>query len=314
MKTLYLEELCTDKELDTIKGEYLDSEWINTIIDEDCDIYNKKGEFILSFRKRAIKNTKIGWQNYKHFALPARGRGHSAGPIDPESTYWKKRTLYDTNGVRTSYLKKDGTPSKMKVNNQVFSSPIGYFDETKGLGVNLPCRLTQFTEKHLKEFEGGLPFIQELARHYKRLNPKAYQQQSDRANLQPKYKIPKTPFSTFTINRNFRTALHKDKGDFGGVAVLSVLEHGKYSGGLFTIAKYGIGVNLREGDILVADVHQYHSNTEYFTTPEQDIYNSKLEQVYKYNREVGTLGIEYDWSRISFVCYLREKLVNCNNK
>ena len=200
----------------------------------------------------------------------------------------------------------------MKVNNQVFSAPIGYFDATRGLGVNLPCRLTNFTAKHLKEFEGGLPYIQELARHYKRLNPKAYQQQSDRANLQPNYKIPKTPFSTFTINRNFRTALHKDKGDFGGVAVLSVLEHGKYNGGLFTIPKYGIGVNLREGDILVADVHQYHSNTEYFTTPEQDIYNSKLEPVYKLNREVGTLGIEYDWSRISFVCYLREKLVNCN--
>ena len=92
---------------------------------------------------------------------------------------------------------------------------------------------------------------------------------------------------------------------------MSVLEHGKYNGGLFIIAKYGIGVNLREGDILVADVHQYHCNSEYFTTPEQDIYNSKLEKVYKLKKEVGTLGIEYDWSRISFVCYLREKLINC---
>ena len=60
MKILYLEELCTDAELDTLKGKYLDSEWVNNIIDEDCDIYNKKGEFILSFRKKAIKNTKIG--------------------------------------------------------------------------------------------------------------------------------------------------------------------------------------------------------------------------------------------------------------
>ena len=163
MKTLYLEELCTDAELNTLKGKYLDSQWINTIIDEDCDIYNKKGEFILSFRKKVIKNTKIGWDNYKHFAYAGRGRGASAGPIDPESTYWKKRTLHNTKEFSTSYLKPDGTPSKMKVNNQVFSAPIGYFDATRGLGVDLPCRLTNFTAKHLKEFEGGLPYIQELA-------------------------------------------------------------------------------------------------------------------------------------------------------
>lgn len=313
MKTIYLDELCNDKELDTLKGEYLDSQWVNTIIDEDCDIYNKKGEFILSFRKKAIKNTKIGWENYKHFAAAGRGRGASAGPIDPNSTYWKKRKLHNTKGYSTSYLKPDGTPSKMRVNNQVYSTPIGYFDATKGLGVNLPCRLTQFTASRIKNYEKGLPYIQELARNYKKLNKKAYQQQLDRANLQPNYKIPETPFSTFTINKNFRTALHKDRGDYGGVAVLSVLEHGKYSGGLFIIPKYGLGVNLREGDILVADVHQYHCNGELFTTKEQDIYNSKLEKVYNVNKEVGTQGIEYDWTRISFVCYLREKIINCKN-
>jgi len=313
MKTLYFEELCTEEELKTLRGKYLDSQWVNTIIDEDCDIYNKKGEFILSFRKKVLKNTKLGWDNYKHFSVAGRGRGASAGPIDPNSTYWKKRTLYKKKEYSTSYLKKDGTPSKMNVNNQVFSSPIGYFDKTHGLGVNLPCRLTQFTAKHLKEYEAGLPFIQELARYYKKLNPKAYQKQLDRANLQPDFKIPETPFSTFTINRNFRTALHKDKGDFGGIAVISVLEHGKYNGGLFTIAKYGLGINLREGDVLVANVHEYHSNTEYFTTKEQDKYNSKLEKIYeRLDKKVGTLGIDYDWSRISFVCYLREKLLNCN--
>ena len=100
-------------------------------------------------------------------------------------------------------------------------------------------------------------------------------------------------------------------GDFGGVACLSVLEEGKYNGGLFVIPRFGIGVNIRQGDILVADVHQYHANTELWTTPEQDKYNIKLGKTIKDNIEVGTVGSEYNFTRISFVCYLREKLINC---
>ena len=208
---------------------------------------------------------------------------------------------------------KDGgmKPSKMRVNNQVFSNPIGYFDKTKNMGNDLPCRLTHFTRENIKKYEAGLPYLEEISDNYKILNETAYMKQLERANLKPDFKIDNTPFSTFTINRNFRTALHKDAGDFGGVACLSVLEEGKYNGGLFVIPRFGIGVNIRQGDILVADVHQYHANTELWTTPEQDKYNIKLGKTIKDNIEVGTVGSEYNFTRISFVCYLREKLINC---
>ena len=46
----------------------------------------------------------------------------------------------------------------------------------------------------------------------------------DQANKQPHYKIKNTCFSTITINRNFRTALHKDAGDFSeGFGNLTVI-------------------------------------------------------------------------------------------
>ena len=32
------------------------------------------------------------------------------------------------------------------------------------------------------------------------------------------------------------------------------------------------------------------------------------------NKETGTQGVDKKYSRLSFVCYLREKLVDCNPK
>ena len=52
-------------------------------------------------------------------------------------------------------IKKDGGISKMKVNNQVASNPIGFYESGKNFAT-LPCRLTHFTrtnyEKYNKEF------------------------------------------------------------------------------------------------------------------------------------------------------------------
>ncbi len=316
IKVLRLPELIDDKQLDELNGKFIDDKYVKHKIDFDCDIYDEKDNFILSFRKNKLKNSQLALDNYKKFARTSRGRGASAGPVDPNNNYWKKRQLINTTGYSTGYMVKDKEgemkPSKMRVNNQVFSNPIGYFDASNGLGGNLPCRLTSFTNQHLKEYVNGLPYIQEISDWYKRLNKEAYQHQLDRANLKPDFKIDKTPFSTFTCNRNFRTALHKDKGDFGGVACLSVLEEGEYSGCLFTIPKYGIGIDLRMNDILVCDVHNYHGNTDFYTTPEQDICNKLKGKTIKENREVGTAGIEYDFTRISFVCYLREKMIKCD--
>jgi len=308
--TLKLDPILTDNELDKLKGTFIDNSFIKHTIDYDCDIFDNNDKLIVSFRKNKLLLSELALQHYKHFAKASRGRGASAGPIDPNSNYWKKRELINTSKYSTGYL-VNGKPSKMKVNNQVFSNPIGYFDATRGLNGDLPCRLTHYTKTNLEDYNAGLPYIQEIGEWYRRLNPICYKKQLDRSNLKTNFKIPDTPFSTFTCNRNFRTALHKDKGDFGGVACLSVIEEGQYSGGEFVIPKFGIGINIREGDILVADVHQYHGNTVLYTTEDQDIFNLSNGKTIKENVKVGTAGINYNFTRISFVCYLREKIIKC---
>ena len=59
------------------------------------------------------------------------------------------------------------------------------------------------------------------------------------------------------------------------------------------------------------DVHQWHSNTPIYETEEDKAYNETLEPDYQDNPAVGTEGLYKKYTRLSFVCYLREKIAKC---
>jgi hypothetical protein len=182
--------------------------------------------------------TDLAWDSFYRLAAPSRSRGAAAGPIDPKSEYWKKRTIVENKGWWATY-KNGNKTSKMRVNNTVFSSVVGYFEKTPFM--KLPCRLTSYTQTFFDEYKKGIPFIQEIDKVFKQLTPGPYQKQLDRIKATPKYRIADTAFSSVTINRNFRTALHQDAGDFkDGYGNLSVLERGKYHGETQTKSKVQI--------------------------------------------------------------------------
>lgn len=211
-------------------------------------------------------------------------------------------------------IQKKGGVSNMKVNNQVASNPIGFIEEMKNMN-RLPCRLTHFTRTNFKHYQDGLPFIQKIDELYRELTPDKYEKQLKRANLKPLFKIPGTSFSTVTINRNFRTALHKDGGDYeDGFGNLTVLRRGKYQGGYTIFPQFGIAVDVDTNDYLAMDVHQYHANTPIYETDEDKEYNASLPKVFTDNPDVGTEGIYENYTRLTFVCYLRSKLIHCDEK
>lgn len=351
-----------------LEGSWIDESYMKfPVIKENIDVYyiddNNQEKLLLKFRKNCISNNliRLGWNNYKDLAKPSRGRGASAGFINENSTYWKKRTLVNTSKWSTCYLtpkgnelkneidnknindlidiykkldtnfnnydninkndlifkiiKKNNGFSKMKVNNQVASNPIGFYEENKNLGTHLPCRLTHFTRTNFEKFNEGLPFIEKIDNMFKKLLPDSYEKQLSQANKQPHFKIKNTSFSTITINRNFRTALHRDAGDFKkGFGNLTVIERGKYHGGYTILPQFGIAVDVRSNDFLAMDVHQWHSNTPIYETEEDKAYNETLDDDYHDNPDVGTAGLYKKYTRLSFVCYLREKIANCPNK
>lgn len=211
-------------------------------------------------------------------------------------------------------IKKSGGVSKMKVNNQVASNPIGFYESGKNFA-DLPCRLTHFTRTNFEKYNEGLPFIQNIDKLFQKLIPDSHNKQLCRADEKPHLKIPNTSFSTVTINRNFRTAMHRDAGDFkDGFGNLTVIERGQYHGGYTIFPQYGVAINLRNNDFVAMDVHQWHCNTPIYETKEDKLYNESLEPAFKDNPEVGTAGIYEKYTRISFVCYLREKILSCPDK
>lgn len=314
-KEVFVTKVMTDEEIKNKEGSYFDEKDVKKIYDEDVDIYTKdeNGEkkLIGKLRKAVIdpKVLKIGWEGFWIAAAPSRNRGAAAGPIDLKSKYWQKRKPTEIKGWGARYI-QDGKVSKMRVNNNVFSSVLGYFDATPFM--KLPCRLTSYTMRYWKYYKHGLPFIRAIDKCFATLVPDNYALQKKAAEEKPLLNITDTAFSSVTINRNFRTALHMDDGDFKqGYGNLSVLERGKYHGGFTLFPQYGIGFNVRSGDFLAMDVHQWHCNTELYETEEDKKFNKQLPRIHKDDIETGTLGAEKPYDRISFVCYLREKLRQC---
>ena len=318
VKRLFVQKIFTDKEVSNLEGTWIDKSHIKLpLVKEDTDVYyNDNGiyKLLLKFRKNVISDDliDIGWQSYKDLAKPSRGRGASAGPINSSGLYWSKRDLVDTKKWSTGYMIK-GKKSKMKVNNQVASNPVGFYESSNNFS-KLPCRLTHFTRCNFKKYNEGLPFIQRIDELFQELIPNAHMRQLERANLTNNFKIPNTSFSTVTINRNFRTALHRDGGDFkGGFGNLTVIERGKYHGGYTVFPQFGIGIDLRNNDFVAMDVHKWHSNTKLYETEEDKEFNSTLKSEFKDNPDIGTAGIYEKYTRLSFVCYLREKIIKCDN-
>ena len=316
VKKVVVEPKMTEEELKKRKGTYFTDKDADTIFDEDVDVYGKDpktGEEVLvaKFRKNVLDKelVQLGWEAFYITAAPSRNRGAAAGPINVNGAYWKKRKPVEIDGWAARYM-QNGKTSKMKVNNNVFSSVLGYFEKTPFM--KLPCRLTSYTQKYFKTYKRGIPFIEELNRMFKVLLPDRYKAQHDVVKQKPMYQIADTAFSSVTVNRNFRTALHQDAGDYRpGFGNLSVIERGKYHGGNTLFPRYKIGFNIRTGDFIEMDVHDWHCNTEIYETEQDKEYNKTLPRVFHDNPETGTLGGDKLFTRISFVCYFREKLQDC---
>jgi hypothetical protein len=146
----------------------------------------------------------------------------------------------------------------------------------------IEVRETAFVADHPDEFAKMVPFIEQIDRLYKKYLPEYYEKPYKKAK-ETHFKIADTSFTTITTNISFQTTLHKDKGDDEmGFGNLVVIEKGKYTGGETCLPQYGIGVDVREGDILLMDVHEWHANLP--------------------------IQLEKGAERMSVVCYLRRKL------
>lgn len=264
---MYVEKKRTDEEMNQMKNKFLERKMIDTIINKDTTVYTKEGKLLFLFRKKRLTGGQEFYENIAEFMKkhPTTNRGSASG----------------------------ATKFNVKDNPKVYSTITGYFDRWspkqkflfKKLGIKTPIevRETMFLSDHPDKFKKMIPFVQKIDALYKKLVPDQYKKQYAKAK-ETYFKIGNTSFTTMTTNINFQTTIHKDTGDDEeGFGNLAVIERGKYTGGETCFPQYGIGVNVREGDILFMDVHEWHANLP----------------IIKDNPSV---------ERLSVVCYLRRKV------
>lgn len=141
------------------------------------------------------------------------------------------------------------------------SGVAGYLDNG---GNRFPyCRLTAFNINHPDQFARALPMVRTVDRVFQERIPERYAaQRAVVENTVDDYVISGTSFTTITINLNFQTAVHKDAGDLKeGFGVMSAMRRGKFDGCYTCFPQYRICADMQTGDVLLADVHEWHGNT-----------------------------------------------------
>jgi hypothetical protein len=265
--TYYVDKDITDIKAEEFKNKFVKSSQIKLILNDDADVYTIDEKLLLRFRKNKLTDlhTSEFYDNIIDFAtITTSNRGSASGS---KTKNVKQNPKIMTNII--GFFDKFSPRQKMKMKTS----------KLKLVGAR-PCRFNiEFPEKYKKV----IPLIEEIDELYKKYIPASYKKQYDKAK-QTYFRIGKTSFTTVTTNVNFQTTIHTDKGDDAeGFGNLAVIENGKYSGGETCFPQYGIGVNVRTGDILFMDVHQWHGN-------------------------LPIKPITKDAKRLSIVCYLRHDL------
>jgi hypothetical protein len=321
----------------TKEGCYFPESHYTKIITADADVYgiNPDGtkSLLLKFRKSVIPQSicRAAFHALEsHSKHKNYNRGAAAGKLHSSKLPKYVGKITKRESFRVFYKTRAGRKTKDNIGNMAMSNIAGYYDKpdrnaytnsnntsqlskqskTKkstsrkaghDIHGNPLCRTTQFTKEEVEKWAATIPLIQAADKWFKRLVPERHAIQLARARKTPQYQIANTAYSTITLNYDWRTACHKDKGDleegFGNLLVLEKAKSGipksdsptnpqcpGYTGGLLGFPRWGVAVDVRQGDFLAMDVHEWHCNTPI----------------------IGT-------GRLSIVAYLRHGMIKCAN-
>lgn len=231
---------------------------IKQIINHDADVYietvdpqtNEKSRILLlKFRKNVLSKEKCDafYENIIQFANQAsNNRTNSNGVKDRKNWHYSELPKVKTNIF--GYFDEFGPQIKKKFKDRHFHPSIAV----------RPC---SFNAKNPEKYACCVPLVQEIDALYRKHIPDPYAKQIKAAEQIGEFRIPHTSFTTVTTNLNYQTTIHRDRGDFEeGFGNLAVLQRGEYDGGETCFPRFGLGVDVREGDVLFMNVHEPHAN------------------------------------------------------
>lgn len=263
---------------DSFLGVKLDESSYDRLIDADADVFTPEGTVLLRYRKNCLTRISASraFDELVKIRAKSMNRGTAAGKL-----YMPKQKIIRKSGAvsNTHEVLKGGASN---------SAIIGYFDRYPRTPY---CRETAYNADNREAFQGSiLPFLQEVDAAYRAIDPERYAAQKRVADRTSKdFLISGTAFTTITVNQNFQTAVHTDKGDLkDGLSCILALRSGLFSGGNLVFPHYRVAVRLDTCDLLLFDSHHMHGNTPIVGSPGR-------------------------YKRVSLVLYYREKMIDCGS-
>lgn len=268
------------EELEQKLGKILTEDDVNVLVNNDAVLRKPDGSLLLIYR-RGILDSGLLEASYdtlhelrKH---ESNNRGLASGT--PRFKLFKD--------AKWAYA--ENRPSTI----------IGAFDS------NPPrryCRLTAWSGKEIEKFHGLFPLFGAIGNEFEKHVPDRWEAQMQRVrNTHPDWVIQGTPFTTITVNNSYPTGVHTDKGDLDeGFSTLAVLRRGDYRGGYLCFPEYRVGVDMKHGDLLLMDAHEWHGNTMLIC----NVCNTPMNA--GWHESCGS-------ERISVVSYFRTKMTECGS-
>lgn len=288
----------SDEEAMKMEGQFVDLNFYDEVIDESTDVYiEKDGEIklLFSLRKAVIPDniSKIAYDSYiKHVRrCKTNSRGKASGMVDIKKLSSNVCEVLDKDRFKSRVRFKNGKISKYKVCNNVKSMIAGFYDKpcrnvrNKNIACTTIGRETAFVKNHKDDWLNSVEYIKYIDDLYSKIYPTQYLKQKELIEGCEPYVIDNTIFSTVTLNYNFRTAVHKDRGDIkDGYSAFTICSKGDWDGFYLGYPQYKLCINVKQGDFVIMNPHEFHGNTE--------IINSDKE-----------------YERMSMVFYFREGLL-----
>lgn len=319
MRVIQTQSHYSDKEMETrFAGSLLTDNDYDHVVSDDCLVLKPDGTPLLIYCKGVLKadDCKAAYQNLRKAALEgdSDNRGMASGKLKVNGNIGEL-SAEDGNGSRFAPLKEDGSLSNTKYSlfsqraasvakrtgatfeikrsdgtftpmtpYNIPSGIVGYMDANKRFPY---CRLTAFNLNDPEKFAAALPLIRGVDSVFKEHLPERYEAQRQVVErTSTDFYISGTVFTTITVNMNFQTAVHKDVGDLkAGFGVMSALRAGRFEGCYTVFPQYRVAANMQTGDVLLADVHEWHGNSP--------------------------LHAKGKYERLSLVFYYREKIQEC---
>lgn len=270
-----MQRLCLTKKWESDwKGRFADTEHYDQIVSEDTEVISPDGE-VICFLKKAAHDPGVAATAFEVIRKDLRGSVKNRGTAAGAKMVRRKN--------------QDGTLSKTReafgYDKKATSDVLGFFERTQRFPF---CRACGFNLNKPERWKLILPIAIEADRWLAELVPDKYKTQSEYvAKAHPDFIVPGTIFTTLTVNKNFRCAMHLDAGDLkAGFSAMSCFRKGRYSGGLLVFPEWRIAVHMDHGDLILFNPHYWHGNT-------------------------AIKKIDDDAVRCTVVYYFREKVQHC---